>query len=125
MIITRPREVIPHSIDRRTEKVLAALVNNPALQIHMILGRILAVGEADRTRRVVLESLAYDGIDTGTALADELVLAGGEVVVAGPAWGGVLVWDGELEMAMMLDVGRGGRYLRVVKKLNPLRRSLW
>lgn len=95
MIITRPREVIPHSIDRRTEKVLAALVNNPALQIHMILGRILAVGEADRTRRVVVESLAYDGIDTGTALADELVLAGGEVVVAGPAWGGVLVWDGD------------------------------
>ena len=43
----------------------------------------------------MVESLAYDGIDTGTALADELVLAGGEVVVAGPAWGGVLVWDGD------------------------------
>jgi hypothetical protein len=51
----------------------------------MILGRILAVGEADRTRRVVVESLAYDGIDAGPALTDELVLAGGEVMVAGPA----------------------------------------
>ena len=95
MIITRPREVIPHSIDRRTEKVLAALVNNPALQVHMILGRILAVGEADRARRVVVESLTYDGVDAGPALADELMLAGREVVVAGPAWGGVLVWDGD------------------------------
>jgi hypothetical protein len=34
----------------------------------------------------VLEPLTHDGIDAGAALADELVLAAREVVVAGPAW---------------------------------------
>jgi hypothetical protein len=51
----------------------------------MILGRILAIRKTNRTRRVVLEPLTHDGIDAGAALADELVLAAREVVVAGPA----------------------------------------
>jgi hypothetical protein len=89
LIIARPRKVVPHSLNRRTKKVLATLVNNPALQIHMILGRILAIRQTDRTRRVVCQPLTNNGIDAWPALADELVLAGGEVVVAGPACDGV------------------------------------
>ena len=90
-IITRPRKVVPHSIDRRAEEVLASLVHNPTLlQLHMKLGRVLAIRQTDRAGRVVLEPLAHDGIDAGAALAYEVLFAGGEVVVAGPACGGVL-----------------------------------
>jgi hypothetical protein len=55
----------------------------------MILGRILAIRQTDRTRRVVCQPLTNNGIDAWPALADEPVLAGGEVVVAGPACDGV------------------------------------
>jgi hypothetical protein len=85
IIIARPGEVVPHSINGRTEEVLAALVNNPTLQIYVILCRILAIREADGIRRVMLESLSYDSINTRAALADELVLAARKVMVARPA----------------------------------------
>jgi hypothetical protein len=65
-------------------------VNDPALQIHVILGRVLAVGQTDGARRVVVEPLSHDGVDAGAALADELVLAAREVVVTGPACNCVL-----------------------------------
>jgi hypothetical protein len=85
LVFARRREVVLHRIDRRAEEVLATPMNDPAVQIHVVLGRVFAVRQTDGARRVVGEPLSNNGIDTGAALTDELVLAAREVVVAGPA----------------------------------------
>lgn len=85
IIITWSREVFPHSVDRRAEKVLATLVNHPAVQVHVVLCRILSIRQPDGTRRVMFEPLPNDGINTRTPLTNKLVLATWEMVVAGPA----------------------------------------
>jgi len=51
----------------------------------VVLGRVLAIRQTDGARRVVFKPLSHDGIDARAALADELVLAAREVVIAGPA----------------------------------------
>jgi len=125
-IITRPRKVIPHSIDRRAEEVLASLVHNPALlQLHMKLGRILAIRQTNRAGRVVLEPLAHDGIDAGAAFAYKVLFARGEVVVAGPACDVCVLLENGWGLKLDVIVRSTEECLRVVRKLNPLRRSLW
>lgn len=48
---------------------------------------MLAIRQTDRASRVVFKSLAHNGIDTGTVLANKVRLAVREVVVASPAGG--------------------------------------
>lgn len=84
IVVRFPREIRLHSLNGGTEEVLATLVNHPAVQCQAVRALVLVVGEANGARRVVGQSLAYDGVHSRALVTDKLVLAVREVVVACP-----------------------------------------
>lgn len=59
-------------------------MNNPVVKLYTGLARLIAIGEAKGTRRVVSESLTHDSIKTWAVFANIPCLFVWEVVVARP-----------------------------------------
>lgn len=86
-IIRGASQIFLQRLDGWREEVFTPSWDHPAVESNTRLSRILAIRQTDRARRVVSKSLAHNGIDTRTVLANKVRLAVREVVVASPAGG--------------------------------------